>query len=168
MMCNGLKKIYGDTEVLCQGVGNAYTASITDNVGGKGTSNAAIKEATKMFTTAASKCPSAILAFGGYRLVHLFPARLTSAYALGIAKAQQSCTAQSVLYPPPSKIGSLAVFYSEIPVTSRIRARFQTTPRKRLRSTAQRMMVSAGVLSMSQPGISSTLSMEMVKRQWRS
>lgn len=69
MMCNGLKRIYGDAEVMCQGVGPKYTASITDNIGGKGTSAVAIKEATGMFTTAAARCPNAVLAFGGYRLV---------------------------------------------------------------------------------------------------
>lgn len=69
MMCNGLKKMYGDGEVMCQGVGPKYTASITDNVSTKGTSAVAIKEATGLFTTAASKCPNAILAFGGYRSV---------------------------------------------------------------------------------------------------
>jgi len=66
IICNGLKKKYGDKSVLCQGVGNGYTASITDNIGGVGTSRAAIAEATKMFTMAASQCPDAIITFGGY------------------------------------------------------------------------------------------------------
>jgi cutinase len=69
IICNGLKKKYGDKSVLCQGVGNGYTASITDNIGGVGTSRAAIAEATKMFTMAASQCPDAIITFGGYRSV---------------------------------------------------------------------------------------------------
>lgn len=69
MMCNGLKKIYGDDQVICQGVGPKYTASLTDNVGGVGTSKAAIEEATGMFKTAASKCADSIIAFGGYRFV---------------------------------------------------------------------------------------------------
>jgi cutinase len=69
MMCNGLKKIYGDDQVICQGVGPNYTAGLLDNIGSKGTSIAAITEATGMFTTAASKCPNAIIAFGGYRFV---------------------------------------------------------------------------------------------------
>lgn len=70
-MCNGLKKAYGDDQVICQGVGPKYTASITDNIGGIGTSRVAIAEATAMFTTAASKCPDAVIAFGGYRFVSL-------------------------------------------------------------------------------------------------
>jgi cutinase len=72
IVCNGLKKMYGDGNVLCQGVGGAYSASIMDNISAKGTSAAAIKEATKMFTTASTKCPNAILTFGGYRLVSLW------------------------------------------------------------------------------------------------
>jgi cutinase len=72
-ICNGLKKAYGDKEVLCQGVGGGYSAGLLDNVGGKGTSAAAIKEATKMFTAAETKCPKSIITFGGYRLVSNAP-----------------------------------------------------------------------------------------------
>lgn len=68
-MCNALRKIYGEEQVICQGVGPKYTASITDNIGGIGTSRAAVAEATGMFQKAASKCPDAQIAFGGYRFV---------------------------------------------------------------------------------------------------
>lgn len=68
-MCNGLRKIYGEEEVICQGVGPKYTASLTDNIGGIGTSRAAVAEATGMFTTAGSRCSDAVLSFGGYRFV---------------------------------------------------------------------------------------------------
>lgn len=68
-MCNALRKIYGEDQVICQGVGPKYTASISDNIGGIGTSRAAVAEATGMFTKAASKCSDSVLAFGGYRLV---------------------------------------------------------------------------------------------------
>jgi len=69
IVCNGLKKEYGDAKVNCQGVGNAYTAGIADNVSLKGTSAAAIAEAKKMFETADKKCPAATIVFGGYRYV---------------------------------------------------------------------------------------------------
>jgi cutinase len=72
-VCSGLKKQYGEAQVLCQGVSSAslgsssgYSASITDNVGGIMTSRTAVAEATKMFTRAAQKCPNAAIAFGGY------------------------------------------------------------------------------------------------------
>jgi len=66
MLCNGLKKAYGDTGALCQGVGGAYGAGILDNVSFKGTTGGAIKEATTMFTTASTKCPGSVITFGGY------------------------------------------------------------------------------------------------------
>jgi cutinase len=66
LVCAGLKKEYTEARVACQGVGNPYTAGLVDNVSPKGTTEAAIKEATRMFTTAASKCPNAIIVFGGY------------------------------------------------------------------------------------------------------
>jgi cutinase len=67
LVCNGLKKLYGDKQILCQGVGAPYTASIADNVSAKGTSVAAIREATRMFTMADQKCPKSVITFGGYR-----------------------------------------------------------------------------------------------------
>lgn len=69
IICNGLKKMYGPAQVLCQGVGGAYGAAILDNVSTRGTSAAAVGEATKMFNLANTKCPNSIITFGGYRLV---------------------------------------------------------------------------------------------------
>jgi len=65
IVCSGLKRAYPD-KVACQGVGKPYTAGLADNVGTVGTTQAAIGEATKMFTTADSKCPDSIIVFGGY------------------------------------------------------------------------------------------------------
>jgi cutinase len=66
IVCTGLKTNYPD-KVLCQGVGPPYTAGLADNVGAAGTTQGAIGEATKMFTTADTKCKSSIIVFGGYR-----------------------------------------------------------------------------------------------------
>jgi cutinase len=65
-VCSGLKSKFRG-EVACQGVGGAYTAGLMDNVSIKGTSEAAIREAVKMFTTAQSKCPQTTIVAGGYR-----------------------------------------------------------------------------------------------------
>jgi len=65
IVCSGLKKDYPD-KVACQGVGKPYTAGLADNVGTTGTTQAAIGEATKMFTTANTKCPDSVIVFGGY------------------------------------------------------------------------------------------------------
>lgn len=65
-VCAGLKTKYGRNEVACQGVGGGYSAGLMDNVGTVGTSSAAIAEATKMFTTANSKCPQSTIVAGGY------------------------------------------------------------------------------------------------------
>jgi hypothetical protein len=66
IVCAGLKKEYPD-RVGCQGVGGPYTAGLMDNVSAKGTTGAAINEAKRMFQIANTKCPSAVIAFGGYR-----------------------------------------------------------------------------------------------------
>jgi len=63
--CSGLKQKFPG-QVACQGVGGPYTAGLADNVMPAGTTAAAIGEATKMFTTANSKCPQTIMVGGGY------------------------------------------------------------------------------------------------------
>jgi cutinase len=68
VVCKGLQDAYTD-RVACQGVGAPYSAGIIDNVQPKGTTAAAIGEATRMFTTADTKCPKSIIVFGGYRYV---------------------------------------------------------------------------------------------------
>jgi len=67
-VCKLLHNVYAD-RVGCQGVGGSYRASISDNMLPKGTSESAINEAIKMFTTAVEKCPNAIVTFGGFRYV---------------------------------------------------------------------------------------------------
>jgi cutinase len=92
IICNGLKKAYGANKVRCQGVGGAYTAGIGDNVGKRGTTQGAIREATRMFTTASTKCPKATIVFGGYSqgtavmhgTVGALPAALKSKIAAGV------------------------------------------------------------------------------------
>jgi cutinase len=65
IVCRGLREAYGK-RVGCQGVGGNYKAALGDNGLAKGTTDGAITEATNMFTTASTKCPNAILTFGGY------------------------------------------------------------------------------------------------------
>ncbi|QDS72374.1 hypothetical protein FKW77_008370 [Venturia effusa] len=64
-ICKGLQQAYPD-RVACQGVGAPYSAGLMDNVQPKGTTTAAIGEATKMFKLADSKCPKSVIVFGGY------------------------------------------------------------------------------------------------------
>jgi len=66
VVCSGLKSKLGAGNVSCQGVGSPYSAGLADNVGPKGTSMAAIGEATKMFKLAISKCPQTLIVAGGY------------------------------------------------------------------------------------------------------
>jgi len=65
-VCSGLRSKYGAGNVACQGVGGAYSAGLVDNVAPAGTTAGAIAEATKMFTTADSKCASSVITAGGY------------------------------------------------------------------------------------------------------
>ena len=83
IICTALKQTYGARKVLCQGVGGPYTAGITDNVSLKGTTAAAIKEGTRMFTAANTKCPQSVIVFGGYRS-ELLPSIMQKVQALTI------------------------------------------------------------------------------------
>jgi len=65
IVCSGLKREFPN-RVGCQGVGSPYSAGLADNASPKGTTQAAIGEAQKMFKLAASKCPKALIVFGGY------------------------------------------------------------------------------------------------------
>jgi len=66
VVCSGLKSKIGAGSVACQGVGGPYTAGLIENVSAKGTTDAAIGEAQKMFKMAAEKCPQATIVAGGY------------------------------------------------------------------------------------------------------
>jgi cutinase len=67
VVCSGLKAKLGAGKVGCQGVGKPYNAGLAENVSPKGTSEAAIGEAKKMFELASSKCPDSVIVAGGYR-----------------------------------------------------------------------------------------------------
>ncbi|KAF2421077.1 cutinase-domain-containing protein [Tothia fuscella] len=65
IVCRGLREAF-PKRVGCQGVGGAYKAALGDNGLAKGTTDAAINEASTIFKTASTKCPNTILTFGGY------------------------------------------------------------------------------------------------------
>jgi cutinase len=64
-VANGLAQKYGSS-LWVQGVGGPYAATLEDNALPTGTSQAAIDEATRMFTMANTKCPEAAVVAGGY------------------------------------------------------------------------------------------------------
>jgi cutinase len=68
IVCRGLKEAFPN-QVACQGVGGKYTAALGDNGKPLGTTDAAIAEGKLMFQEASTKCPNAVLVFGGYRYV---------------------------------------------------------------------------------------------------
>ncbi|USW47989.1 Putative cutinase/acetylxylan esterase, alpha/Beta hydrolase, cutinase, serine active [Septoria linicola] len=64
--CRAMKARFGSTNVACQGVGFPYAASLIANTFARGTSPAAIGEATRLFRLASTKCPNTIVTTGGY------------------------------------------------------------------------------------------------------
>jgi cutinase len=70
-VCKLLKRDYGE-RIGCDGLGPAYSGGLRDNTLPKGTTNAAITEGVRVFTSAHTKCPNSIIAFAGYRFVPPF------------------------------------------------------------------------------------------------
>ncbi|KAF2209302.1 carbohydrate esterase family 5 protein [Cercospora zeae-maydis SCOH1-5] len=64
--CAALKSLLGSDNVACQGVGGPYLGTLIANTFPRGTSDAAIQEATRLFTLANTKCPNTIVTSGGY------------------------------------------------------------------------------------------------------
>ncbi|KAK4952336.1 hypothetical protein LTR10_009142 [Elasticomyces elasticus] len=64
--CSGLKDAYSDDDVVCQGVGGAYTAGLSQNALPGGSSSGAFAEAARLFELAATQCPESIIVTGGY------------------------------------------------------------------------------------------------------
>ncbi|KAK3905157.1 cutinase [Staphylotrichum tortipilum] len=64
-VASGLSTSYPGS-LWVQGVGGPYTAGLAENFLPAGTSQSAIDEAKRLFTLAATKCPSAAIVAGGY------------------------------------------------------------------------------------------------------
>ncbi|KAK3303663.1 carbohydrate esterase family 5 protein [Chaetomium strumarium] len=64
-LASALEREYRN-DIWVQGVGGAYGATLADNFLPGGTSQAAIREATRLFTLANTKCPNASVVAGGY------------------------------------------------------------------------------------------------------
>jgi Cutinase len=70
MLCNLMKKKYGN-RLGCQGVDpKGYKANIGDNGRPKGTADASIQAGVQEFNKVHKKCPKSRLIFSGYRSVN--------------------------------------------------------------------------------------------------
>jgi cutinase len=68
-----LENKYGKANIWIQGVGGPYEADIPSNFESKGTNDASIAEAVRLFNMAHSKCPETPVVAGGYSYVPLPP-----------------------------------------------------------------------------------------------
>jgi Cutinase len=67
MLCDLLKKKYGN-KVGCQGIDpKGYSANLADNRRPKGTADASIEAGVKEFNNAYNKCPKSRFVFTGFR-----------------------------------------------------------------------------------------------------
>ncbi|KAK5744015.1 hypothetical protein LTR17_002353 [Elasticomyces elasticus] len=92
--CSGLKDAYSDSEVVCQGVGGAYTAGLSQNALPGGSSSGAFAEATRLFELAATQCPDSVIVTGGYSQ----GSAVINGAVSKLSSAVQSQVAGAVLY----------------------------------------------------------------------
>lgn len=90
LLASALKSRLGQSRVWVQGVGGQYGATLMDNAWPAGSSEAAIRETTRLFTLASTKCPEARI------LAVALPANSQGAavVAAGISRLDESTRAK--------------------------------------------------------------------------
>ncbi|KAK5124272.1 hypothetical protein LTR85_001975 [Meristemomyces frigidus] len=87
--CTALKKLYGSSDVACQGVGDPYTAGIYENALPGGTTKAAYGEAEKLITEAHTNQGAAVMDDGIQRLSSDIQAQIAGVVLYGDTRNKQ-------------------------------------------------------------------------------